>query len=228
MKIGLAVCGNSRMSGYGRYIKEKIEQMGIYVDTISATSLASLSFCIDGEKIFSQYENPQKLVDTIKQSVSPPEDDMCFTAVDISNGKYIIISKLNKYQNNGTNMMAINLNQNNYDNLILAPMSPFGDIPSLEYDNMQLYDSAIMYGCPLIPLCISGIDKIITLTFPTTKYKYPYMVPTDKLIEQTSALATYNIVIEDIGCETWEKGIEYIDNKIDNIERILLEKILFY
>lgn len=126
----------------------------------------------------------------------PPDGiPVAVNAVDVATGK--ILTFTNDFVCRSEKLETAAMGDP-YD-VLSATISLMDGLGSYQFSGYRLCDYCCWYGCPVYPLKMAGITKIISISFLPKHPKTPYEVLVGQMTERSGRLASLHIPIEFAG-----------------------------
>lgn len=240
MKIGVAFSGCDIGGTSAWHVLRELSDMGLEIGMVSAcctpavTSLLYAQGCEDSamQRLSEAFLRDCRELDmdsavaNLSADFKPgpnPRTSLAINAVNVSDGK--IITFTDDYSLKSSNLKTFGLDDP-YDALS-ATISLLDGLGSYRYEDCRLCDFCCWYGCPVHPLKLAGLQKIISIAFLPKSPKSPYEVLVKQMISASSSRADLHIPIEFGGDLPLEQYIEIASGEIKNRSDQILLKALF-
>ncbi|MDR2933656.1 MAG: hypothetical protein LBV27_11200, partial [Oscillospiraceae bacterium] len=207
MKIGVALsgCDAGGLSAYT--VLEYLEDRGYDIEMVSASCVpvaaAMMYTCgFDAQRaqkstaaFFNKFHtsDTDSVIDAISQNFTRDElknnKKAAVNAVNVTDGR--IITFTNAFSLDTQKIRSYPLDDA-YDALS-ATISPMDGLGSYRYKDTKLCDFSVWYGCPLFPLKMSGIEKIVSIAFLPAVPDTPYEVLVKQVTESNAQTADAHV-----------------------------------
>lgn len=230
MKIGVAFCGSGAGSALAHIFADELCACAVPIDMLSVTSLPAVPILL-WSKGASQteieqwmqeiHQNPEQGYQKLAKSerlTKPCEYAVAVSSVDISSGATMLYA--DDLQADAWNLKVLPLFGREGEAL-MASASPYGGMEPLEMDKMKLCDFSVRYGCPFFPLKMSGIERILSVSFAGGLM--PLQAAGDNMAALTGRNADLHFTIRPESPESAESDIRsFVQNNIGTIYQKLL------
>lgn len=246
MKIGVALsgCDIGAVGAYG-VLLELINQ-GFEIDMISVSGLPSVTAlpfaygmeekAVHGlaESFFRNLKEADMDTAVAELAAQLPMGKLrrssgqtipfALSAVDISDGKIHTFTDL--YTVSSDRLVTHSL-EDAYDALS-ATVSPADGLGSYRFHGCRLCDFSIWYGCPVHPLNMAGVEKIISVAFVPETPETPYEALVKHRLAACADLADIQVTVEtEGGLLEPDRYIEIATEKMESCINEICMKMVF-
>lgn len=210
MKIGVALSGCDIGGVCGYRVLKRLEAMGFEIEMVSTCCLASAMALAYGCGLeahkadltaaaflqAAREENMDAAIAAVDSILPPGRLAQCkalaVNAVQVESGK--VFTFTNAFRLKSERLCTLPL-RDGYDALS-ATISTLDGLASYRYRGLRLCDYSAWYGCPLYPLRMSGIPRVLSISFLPLAPSTPYEILVRQTTLATAGAADVHISVE--------------------------------
>lgn len=239
MKIGVALSGCDIGGISAHSVLEELAVQGLEIAMISSCCIPSVPAllyaygCDEIDKHARQFLHDMQALhmDTAIGNLSADfplghprgRVPLAINAVNVSDGKIITFTNDYAFHTDRLTTFQMDSAYNSLSSTISLEVGP----GCYSYNGCSLCDFCVWYGCPVYPLKMAGLERIISIAFLPQLPCTPYEVLVGHMLEATAGAADLHIPIDFPKAAELPEYIEIATRKVKSRIDEILSKILF-